>query len=80
MYWETKSSVINIINIEYKKNIYLYIIRDIIRVILTRYWIISMTISIVEQFNGEMDVSYSIPLGGKRREKFIGDEDLRFTW
>lgn len=39
-----------------------------------------MTISIVEQFNGEMDVSYSIPLGGKRREKFIGDEDLRFTW
>lgn len=79
MYWETKSSVINIINIEYKKNIYLYIIRDIIRVILTRYWIISMTISIVEQFNGEVDVS-SIPLGGKRREKFIGDEDLRFTW
>lgn len=78
MYWETKSSVINIINIEYKKNIYLYIIRDIIRVILTRYWIISMTISIVEQFNGEVDVS-SI-LGGKRREKFIGDEDLRFTW
>lgn len=38
-----------------------------------------MTISIVEQFNGEVDVS-SIPLGGKRREKFIGDEDLRFTW
>lgn len=37
-----------------------------------------MTISIVEQFNGEVDVS-SI-LGGKRREKFIGDEDLRFTW
>lgn len=36
-----------------------------------------MTISIVEQFNGEMDVSYSIPLGEKRREKFIGDEDLR---
>ena len=55
-----------------------HLIRDIIRVILTRYWIISMTISIVEQFNGEVDVS-SI-LGGKRREKFIGDEDLRFTW
>ena len=70
-------ALLSILLILSTKKIYIF---DIIRIILTRYWIISMTISIVEQFNGEMDVSYSIPLGGKRREKFIGDEDLRFTW